>query len=236
MDWTLALHRNHTMLRRLVAGLFLVAGIGEGGSVRVMPRYRRLALLSVLRPAESACRRVILLAVFVWSVTARPRPERRAQSPRGPSEKTQISKGLPAFGLVDPRKRFGLVQSGQGQRPRPRITVFGAGDAGFDRSETGGPQGQSVPMPDDEIDAGRLCARLNALNAALADLPQQARRMAGREARIRARPLRRGKPQRAALRPGWPPGYRARPVHGIDEVLAECHRLARRAVQAPDTS
>jgi len=41
------------------------------------------------------------------------------------------------------------------------------------------------------------------------------------------------------LRPGLPPGFRKRQKHEVDEVLAECHRLAIRAqreLRPPDTS
>ena len=39
---------------------------------------------------------------------------------------------------------------------------------------------------------------------------------------------------RSPLRPGRPPGYRRKPVHLVDEVLAECHWLAWDAMK-PDT-
>ena len=34
---------------------------------------------------------------------------------------------------------------------------------------------------------------------------------------------------RSPLRPGRPPGHRRKPLHEIDEVLAECHWLAGEA-------
>jgi hypothetical protein len=37
------------------------------------------------------------------------------------------------------------------------------------------------------------------------------------------------------MRPSRPPGYRKKPVHEVDHVLAECHWLAR-DVEAHDTS
>jgi hypothetical protein len=37
------------------------------------------------------------------------------------------------------------------------------------------------------------------------------------------------------MRHGRPPGYRKRPVHEVDEVLIECHGLAR-DVERLDTS
>ncbi len=40
---------------------------------------------------------------------------------------------------------------------------------------------------------------------------------------------------KSPLRPGPPPGRRKRHIHEVDEVLAECHGLARWAME-PDTS
>jgi hypothetical protein len=37
------------------------------------------------------------------------------------------------------------------------------------------------------------------------------------------------------LRLGWPPGWRIRATHEVDEILKDCHWLARSAL-TPDTS
>jgi hypothetical protein len=71
-----------------------------------------------------------------------------------------------------------------------------------------------------------------ALKAALADLPRQARRLV--RARARREKVSRLKLQ-SVMRPGRPPGHRKVPIHEVDHVLAECHWLAR-DVEAPDTS
>ena len=88
------------------------------------------------------------------------------------------------------------------------------------------------PPSDGLVNSERLSRRLQALKLALEDLPRQARRLA----RWRVRRENMPSPKfRSPLRPGRPPGYRRKPVHLVDEVLAECHGLAFDAMK-PDTS
>ena len=75
--------------------------------------------------------------------------------------------------------------------------------------------------------------------AALEDLDGQALRMAKLLARIERQPRRVGKLPLRVMRPGSPPGFRQRQKHEVDEVLAECHRLALMAqheLKPPDSS
>jgi hypothetical protein len=82
------------------------------------------------------------------------------------------------------------------------------------------------------VGAERLTRRLHALKLALEDLPRQARRLA----RWRVRRENAQNPKfKSPLRPGHPPGYRRKPVHQVDAVLAECHGLACYAME-PDSS
>jgi hypothetical protein len=65
-----------------------------------------------------------------------------------------------------------------------------------------------------------------ALKAALDDIPGQAKRLARWKAR---RDLRRQQPdpkpgRNSPMRPGWPPGYRKRPFHEIDDCCANATR------------
>lgn len=95
---------------------------------------------------------------------------------------------------------------------------------------------KTVPTPDDMLNAKRLCRRLLALQAALGDLPKQARRLARWEAKREAARAKSGRYIRA-MRHGRPPGYRARPRHPVDFVLGDCHALALYALHdPPDTS
>jgi hypothetical protein len=88
------------------------------------------------------------------------------------------------------------------------------------------------PPPDGQINATRLHRRLQALKSALEDLPRQAKRLVRWEQRRLASPDHKFL---VPLRPGRPPGYRRKPVHEVDEVLAECDSLAWEAMK-PDTS
>jgi hypothetical protein len=94
------------------------------------------------------------------------------------------------------------------------------------------PAAVPAPPPDGLVNAARLTRRLEALKLALDDLPRQARRLA----RWRLRRESAKNPKfKSPLRPGHPPGYRRKPAHEVDEVLAECHGLAWDALK-PDTS
>ena len=88
------------------------------------------------------------------------------------------------------------------------------------------------PSTDGTVNAGPLCRRLFAIMRALEDLPRQAKRLA----RWRAQPIEERRPQLwTPLRIGRPPGFRQRQTHEVDEILRECHWLARN-VQPLDTS
>jgi hypothetical protein len=82
------------------------------------------------------------------------------------------------------------------------------------------------------VNAARLIRRLEAVEAALSDLPRQAKRLV----RWRMREEKSENPSfKTPLRPGRPPGHRSRAVHLVDELLSECDWLAFRATM-PDTS
>ena len=89
-------------------------------------------------------------------------------------------------------------------------------------------------VDDGTVDPGPLIRRLLAITDALQDIPRQARRYA----RWRDEPIEERHPQReSAMRVGRPPGYRQRTKHEVDEILKECHWLARNAEpQLDDTS
>jgi hypothetical protein len=67
---------------------------------------------------------------------------------------------------------------------------------------------------------------------ALKDLPRQAKRLA----LWQAKPVEERRPRRE--RPlcfGWPPGWRTRSTHAVDDILKECQWLYR-SLPVPDTS
>jgi len=242
MDWEVAIERNRADLIRAVTWLFTWAKIDIGGSVETLPRFKRLTLLFVLRPSESALRRLILVMTIVRGMTAAPFKEGATRSCAAKSKSMpkgdQQRRPLP-FKLIDPRKRFDLFP----ERPKyvkgpgPRVTDMWSDDPIFDRSDLYAYQNRPEPTPEDDLSAVRLCGRMNSVMAALDDLPAQALRMVNLQARIQRRFERTGKPNLAPMRPGAPPGYRRRHKHEIDEVLHECQQIALRAMrEPPDTS
>ena len=72
MDWEKAIERNRDALQRIVLALFAMIGLAEGGTVERLawPLYR--AVLAVLRPAESAVRRLIVIVARGIKVKAAP--------------------------------------------------------------------------------------------------------------------------------------------------------------------
>jgi hypothetical protein len=203
MDWDLAIKRNSKALKGIIEVLFAQLGLAGEATVTRIPRSVHSAVLRLLRPAESAMRRLIVIAARGLVVKLKPAASR-------PMPAEPIGKGghsRPSFQLFDPRKNFAFRR----RRTARRIPA---------------------PPPDGLVDAERLSRRLQALQFALEDLPRQARRLA----RWRLRRENAPSPKfRSPLRPGRPPGYRRKPVHQVDEVLAECHGLACYALM-PDTS
>src|SRR3990170_7855690 len=62
MDWDRAIALNHSALTRIVAALLALVRLTAGGALDRLPRPVYRAALKVLRPAESALRRLIILA------------------------------------------------------------------------------------------------------------------------------------------------------------------------------
>jgi hypothetical protein len=75
MDWDRAIERNSEALKAIVATLF--AMLGDAAAAR-LPRELHRAALRVLRPAESALRRLIVIAardLKAEPAPARPKPQ-----------------------------------------------------------------------------------------------------------------------------------------------------------------
>jgi hypothetical protein len=231
MDWEHAIKRNSEVLAGIVETLFVMLGlVGEATVSRIpWPTYR--AVLRVLRPAESAMRRLIVVAargLVVAPAASRP------HSPRTVKPKKSGTPRVPSFQLFDPQTRIMLPRRRAPRRAVPRIHMFNA-DGEF---ITIGPPLRPAKAParaksaDGLVNAARVIRRLEALDASLADLPRQAKRLV----RWRMREEKSENPSfKTPLRPGRPPGYRRRDVHLVDELLSECQWLALRAAMA-DTS
>ena len=62
VNWPVAIERNRDALLRIVAMLFAIAGLDENTTTATLPRHLRFYLIRILRPAESALRRLVIIA------------------------------------------------------------------------------------------------------------------------------------------------------------------------------
>ncbi|MEX0302220.1 MAG: hypothetical protein AB3N24_07340 [Leisingera sp.] len=212
MDWKGAIDRNRRMLEGVIAELLTLAQRED---------TLRRSVLRILRPAESAPRRLIVVVAAMLSQKVREKhtggtEETENQLPDFSTFATYDT--LPAFQLIDPRKSFdGMMRpiaSGI-----PRICVPGVFDP--------------VPLkkPDDALQAVKLMRRIRKLKIALATLPKQARRL--NRLMARREKAKSGPGKVGPIRPGHPPGHRTRPREPVDDLLAECHWLAMECERAP---
>ncbi len=217
--------RDRSAIAGIVAGLFALLGLGAGGCI---PLYLRRRILRVLRPAESAVRRlIVVMARGMKAKAAPPRP-----APVGLVRADAQSRPL-RFQLFDCRRRFSSAPSRPAASPLagPRIRSFEDSGPVPVHAPAGAPEKQARAS-DGLIAAPNLLRRLEAIRDALADLPRQARRLA--RAMARRSKFERLKLQ-TPLRPGAAPGFRRRPSHDIDHILERCQWRAREAL-ALDTS
>ena len=217
MDWARAIEINQVALTRIVAALIAMVGLAAEGAMARLPQplYRRA--LSVLRPAEAAVRRLIVMAargVEVLPHAVRPMPKGLALA--------RVGGARASFQLFDARKRFGSARRSPGLKAGPRVFVFGSSPIAplfqpreWDRAEP--------EIDDGMVGAKRLGRRLAAIKRALENLPRQVKRLKRWQAR---RDSMRSPRFRSPLRPGLPPGYRKAPRDEVDAVLRECHALA----------
>jgi hypothetical protein len=195
-----------------------------------IPRPIYYAVLRILRPAESAMRRLIIIVARGLVVKLAPsRP-----MPKG----TIIGKGSGqshfSFQLFDTRKNFPELRQYRVKYAKnpPRIHFFEYDPRVAALFPAPQPVAVPPPPPDGLVNAERLTRRLRALKSALDDLPRHARRLV--RWRVRRENIKTPK-FKSPLRPGPPPGHRKRPIHPVDEILADCHALAWDAMK-PDTS
>jgi hypothetical protein len=228
MNWALAIERNRTALLAAVAAI--VAMIGGRDARGPMLRAVRNAALALLRPAESACRRLIVIAAR--GLVVKPRPPRPFTRPATAADHTPAaSDRAPAFRLTDRAKRYRPVFVPLAPKAVPRIRSLWRSP--FERIAPPPPPPPTGHAPSPLVDAPRLARRLAALESALANLPRQARRFA--RWRARRRSPENGLRPPSPLRIGAPPGHRASRPRAIDDVLTECNLLAREALRL-DTS
>ena len=239
MDFDRAIEINREALERVIAGMFALAAsvlghawvLGRIPASMVLPRDVHAAIVLILRPAESAVRRLIIIAargiVLKLAQSRKSLPGPWAALKLRPEEECR-----PAFAMIDPLKDFSnyvpFLLEPEPTGPIPRISVPGFLDPIF-------PPAKTFLLHDGTISAGHICRRLLALRDALDDLPGQARRLVRWQARQKLIPP--GKPGRlSSLRPGFAPGLRRRQPREIDTILRECHSLAIYSRERRDSS
>ena len=234
MDWPMIVERNRERLLLAIAPLLAVLGFDQRRRGEV-PRHFHSFLISLLRPAESAMRRLIIIAAIGIVVKLRIGASRAF--PAGLAERLKKAleeERFPAFPLVDPLKRFAPADFGWAQewsedwgkeQVVPRISVPGLFDPVF-------PQAVPIPNRDDPIDTTSLLRRIRSLKEALDNLPRHARRLARWKAKGEL-PRQPGAPHRpgrlSPFRPGPAPGKHLHEERGIDVILGDCHYFARKA-------
>jgi hypothetical protein len=230
MDWTRDIEKNRQALLAIVAGLIAVVGLQ-------MSREVRLQVLRILRPAESAVRRLIVIAARGLTLKPRARTPMPMPMPMAVAKQLRLRrKGhvrRPVFQLADPFAPMVEPAHKRYAKQGPRISSIAPPDptvtAIFAVREP------KPPVPATPVDTTQMLKRrLEAIQLALGDLPKQARRLlrwkARRAALAAQRPI-----LTSPLRPGRAPYLPKVLIRNVDFVLERCHLLARDAARA-DTS
>ena len=131
MDWDNIIERNRERLLAVLAPLFAIFGFDPRRAD--LPRHMYRALLITLRPAESAVRRLIIIAARGILVKLRLSASRAF--PAGLSLNKDAER-VPAFCLIDPLKRFApedfeWAKEREKVQVLPRISVPGFIDPVF---------------------------------------------------------------------------------------------------------
>jgi hypothetical protein len=211
MDWALAIEKNLTALTRIVAEIVALVGFVAGQRLEHLPRGVYLAAQRLLRPTESALRRLIVIAARGLVV----KPTVSRGFPKG-LVIAAGAKAAPSFRLFDARKRFDFIAV---ENPLVvKVKTYSANPFNpFQQNTWRRPE----PAPRDET--FNLARRLAAVRQALENLPHQAIRMARWQAKRKTL----ANPKfTSPLRPGRPPGYRGEEESQIDFILQETHALA----------
>ena len=237
MDENAPIEQNREALKRILASLVAMAGLAGGAST--LPRHLHCAILRLLRPAESAVRRLIIAAalglVVVLPSPRAPKPKPPIRGPRAfmpvnPKKRSKPAPRAQSLPLLDPLKRYFRVRRRYvPAHAAPRIRWLGGFDSPFLPKP---PPPPAPPSPDDPIDAARLSQRLAVLGAARTTCP--ARRNAspaGRRATMRhwRGTAKHATPQslRASMAQAWCRSGAARRCDGDVRPAAGCRATIR---------
>jgi hypothetical protein len=234
MDYASAIECHRQPLLRIIATLYAMLGLAGGGSIDRLSRPIYRKALNLLRPAEWAVRRLIVIAA--QGLVIEPRATRKAKSKPAVAGKAKSKrKRSRAFSLFDPLARYGFSFRRRRIHPtvEPRIRSFDT-PAGVVVYRNGFPPAPPLPppKPDGSVSSTSLCRRLDAIKRALEDLPGQAKRYA----RLRAKFSAERYPKRDTTLRRLPPSKPHRkPRHEVHDILEECDWLAR-TLPKTDTS
>jgi hypothetical protein len=251
MDWQLAITRNReallttiiTLMKSLglgglasplrgpVSGLANLDGVfsfrelvrrtGEGQVAYTLAHHLYTRALAILRPAESAVRRLIMIAALQLLPSKLRISKPNVSYPNFGSFAQSRADHIPAFNLIDPLKSR--------SEQSPNFEVLGTN---YHQSLLN----NDTPSTATRISALTLSRRLLALKHALDTLPKQAKRLA-RWYAARDAALKQMRPHRLSpLRPGTPGGLPKHKRNEVQEVLLECHLLAVYARDQHDSS
>jgi hypothetical protein len=213
MDWQLAVTRNREALSAIIMALIKSLGLVDGRQLTTLPIHLYTRALAILRPAESAVRRLIMIAAHEMALRGLKlragRRDRLAEFLYSHRPNPQAEPSILAFNLIDPLKTFGETA--------PDLEVIGYHQYSDDNIALSNAT---------RISAISLSRRLLALKHALDNLPKQARRLARWYAQ-RDAALKKMQPHRLSpLRPGAPVGLPRSKRSEVQEILLECHLLA----------
>jgi hypothetical protein len=217
MDWQLAITRNRDALLTIIIALMKSVGLVTGGQLTTLPRYLYAKALLITRQAESAVRRLIVMAAHEMASRGVTSRKLRTGSTDFALFNPRSEDKAPAFNLIDPLKDFSKEDQ-DFEEPDPTTE-------------------QSFGNPDrTPIPAATLGQRLLALKHALDTIEAQAKRLT-RWYAARDLALQHMQPHRMSpIRPGPPIGNRKRRRTELDEVLRECHSLALYTRERQDSS
>jgi len=228
-------HYRLTLLR-LVAGLFVQAGIEPAGEgVKTLSRTVRASILLVLRQVESSARRLVFAETRGLDIPDYVPPPKRARVKRksGNDMPRSGTARTPMFRLIDPRVQYAELyphRKPRGSKPprerrTERVLLFRLTSFDGQAPVEAWAEPDAEILPDDAMTAVAICRRLQAVHHALSDLPKQAQRMVREMAKRKAAPP--GPGSEPPLKFGPAPGHRKRRIHEVDEILHDCQWLAR---------
>jgi hypothetical protein len=229
MNWQLAIDNNRNTLLKIILALVASLGLSDGGILKTLPKFLYRRAMRILVPAESAVRRLIMMALYDMQLRGLKMsvlPKLRTTFTNFMLLNAQQADHVPAFNLIDPRKIFGLEA--------PDYASFGPSDD--DHNDYYLHEGEYIAPDKTPIPAASLSRRLLALKNALENLPKQAKRLARWYAE-RDTAYGQNQPHLySPMRPGLPLGYRKHKRDEIDTVMLDCHSLAQVAQDRRDTS